>query len=319
MNKGTQIRLRAQAKVNLYLGVQPDVDHAGYHMLDTIMHGLDLHDTLELSFVPAQSAYHGDELYKEELLIRLNTSPSLHIPCEQNLAYRAAHLLHQTICPEIAGTLHIQLAKVIPHQAGLGGGSSDAAAVIRGLISLWGLDQSDQRIVQVAQLLGADVAFFLQDPLCPAYLTHRGDVLQQRLMPLTGRVLLVRPDAPVSTAQAYRLFDERPAPPQDTLQELLAKMEATSVHTGDGRLAADQVHHLFANNLTHVACELQPAVARVMQYLTSLNLNPVLCGSGSAVFAVLDDDADVLQIERALEDFSRTNGDKLWVLPTRFC
>ncbi|TLM78483.1 MAG: 4-diphosphocytidyl-2C-methyl-D-erythritol kinase, partial [Actinobacteria bacterium] len=179
----------APAKVNLFLGVgaaRPD----GYHDVTTVLHALSLHDTLEIS--PAET-------------LTLDCEPDLGIPAEKNLAWRAATEFSRAVGREPAVAL--RLRKRIPHGAGLGGGSSDAAAVIAGLASLWGLPRDDERCEAVARALGADVAFFLE-PAGAALMTGRGDVIEQALRPLAGvPVALVRPETPVPTPAAYAAFD----------------------------------------------------------------------------------------------------------------
>lgn len=304
----TSCTLRAPAKVNLYLGVHTAVDDEGYHLLDTVMHALDLHDTVKITWMP--------NVQLASLKIQLTTTPSLGIPDQSNLAYRAATLLHKACCPHLLGTLQIALTKAIPHQAGLGGGSSDAAAVLKGLAAVWNLSLNDERILKVAQTLGADVAFFLDEAVRPAYLTRRGDLEKERFHPLSGAVLLVKPDAPVSTAAAYRHFDLSPCPIGDTLSSLI---EAMRTGTQTRPCEAYRIASLFANNLTSTASDLQPSIKTLIDFLVDQDVCPLLCGSGSALCVPLASPDQSPPLIDALSRYESQHGEKLWVLPTRFC
>ncbi|MBI4202434.1 MAG: 4-(cytidine 5'-diphospho)-2-C-methyl-D-erythritol kinase [Chloroflexi bacterium] len=158
------MQVQARAKINLcleVLGVLP----GGYHEVATLLHTIALSDTL--SFEPAPD-------------LTLHCDPALG-PLEENLVLRAARLLQQ----EIGSTrgAAIVLHKGIPVAAGLGGGSSDAAATLLALNTLWGLGLSLERLAELAARLGADVPFFLQSGCALAQ--GRGNVLTP-LPPLQG-------------------------------------------------------------------------------------------------------------------------------------
>ena len=274
---GRFILISAPAKINLYLGVHPETDERGYHRVDSVMTAIDLADTVAVA--PSDR-------------LSVNMVPPADFPQEQNSAYRAAEAMGRAFGRE--PSFAILIDKNIPQQAGLGGPSADAAAVILGICHYWGIDASDARIDAVARSIGADVPFFLYGP--PAWCDAAGDRMREIFRPLTGTpVALVRPDAPgVSTAEAYRRFDEL-ATPADELEPLL-----------EGLREHDEVKIFshVANNLAPASCELNPAVGEVLAWIRE---QPEVraanvCGSGSCVFAVCTTQMAANAIARAAEE-----------------
>lgn len=259
------LRVTAPAKVNLFLGVgEPRPD--GYHDVTTVLHALELHDIVEIEPAPA---------------LTVSCDVDLGVRATQNLAHRAARALGEELQRDPA--VHISVRKRIPHGAGLGGGSSDAAAVIAGLAHLWDVDAGDERCVRAAQSLGADVPFFLSRTGA-ALMTGRGDTFAREVPGLRGAfVALVKPAEPVPTADAYRLFDEDPGEPGDP-RPLLQALDAGDV-TGVARR--------LSNNLSHVAQVIVPAIGAVLSSVRAHAgvLGAQVAGSGSAVFAVCEDAA----------------------------
>lgn len=175
--------LKANAKVNLglsVLGRRPD----GFHEIDTLMARLTLHDTLTLE--------------AQDEGVRLTViGADLGIPPEKNLAYRAAQLYLQE-AGEARGVV-ITLDKRIPAAAGLGGGSADAGAVLRGLAQLY---PAGLELAELAAQLGSDVPFFAAD-LPAARTTGRGEILTSAKLPGL-HLVLVHPGVGVSAGDAYR-------------------------------------------------------------------------------------------------------------------
>ena len=174
--------LSAAAKVNLVLEIRGKRAD-GYHELATVMQAVDLSDRLVLDEAPG-------------LGLAVNTDG---VPCDAtNLALRAATTLREAA--KIDRGVHITLDKRIPVAAGLGGGSSDAAAVLLGLNRLWGLRWPAARLAEVATALGMDVPFFLRSGA--ALGTGRGEVLEPVVAGALALVL-VNPAFGSSTAEAY--------------------------------------------------------------------------------------------------------------------
>ena len=265
-------KIISPAKVNLVLAVGEKQEN-GFHEVQTIMHSLALHDTLSMRRFD-------DEGSGEGLQVMLKCESSftidpLLIKAEENIAYKAVVELAKALGRTQDETIEMVLNKVIPAEAGLGGGSSNAAAALVGAATVWGIGVEDERVQEVASRLGADVSFFLKGGC--ARLSGKGDVFEAQLEPRSGFVLLVRPDAGVSTGKAYAAFDDAPVLPGAEYLSLLAGLNA----------AADVSLY---NNLEKAACSVTPVVAEVLEWgrAAAGKENVVLCGSGSAVCCIFD-------------------------------
>ena len=193
---------------------------------------------------------------------------------ETNLAYKA----WKALCPYKKDnqqvTIHIE--KHIPIAAGLAGGSTDCAAVLRGLNRLWGLELPETELCRLGAGLGADV------PFCICGGTMRGTGIGEelkRLPPLPAwSVVIVHPRVPVQTKQAYALFDSR-------IQTAPVAVDAVeqAVRAGDfqGLTAA------MGNTFEELIIPNVPQVADCQQRLTALGLQPLMAGSGPTVFALV--------------------------------
>ena len=259
--RGRFILISAPAKINLYLGVHKQKDERGYHRVDSIMTAVDLADVVAIA--PA-----------DELTVR--TVPEADFPMQDNTAYRAAVAMGEAFGREPNFTILID--KNIPFRAGLGGPSTDAAAVILGLCHYWNLNAADPKIDAVARSIGADVPFFLYGP--PALLDGAGDTMREMFRPLTGTpVALVKPtDGGVSARAAYQRFDEDPQDPAplDELVDALREHDETRIFAN------------VSNNLAPAACSLDPGIDEVLSWIRE---QPEVraadvSGSGSCVFAV---------------------------------
>lgn len=265
-------KIISPAKVNLVLAVG-EKQESGFHEVQTIMHSLALHDTLSMRRFDDEGS--GDGL---QVMLKCESSftiDPLLIKAEENIAYKAVVELAKALGRTQDETIEMILNKVIPAEAGLGGGSSNAAAALVGAATLWGVGVEDERVQEVASRLGADASFFLKGGC--ARLSGKGDVFEAQLEPRSGFVLLVRPDAGVSTGKAYAAFDEDPVLPSSEYLSSIAALDA----------AADVSLY---NNLEKAACSVTPVVAQVLEWgrAAAGEENVVLCGSGSAVCCIFD-------------------------------
>jgi len=267
------VKLRAPAKLNLHLGVYPGRDGRGYHHTDSVMVALSLADLVTV----IERGATGAEGVRPALLL----SEDVGVPSRENTAWIAATRL----CEEFGRppTYAIRIEKRIPSQSGLGGASSDAASVILALCQLWGINADaaagDPCVVNVARSVGADVAFFLHP--VPSLLTGAGDVVERVFSQMDGLpVVLVRPRAGVSTAEAYREFDVAPEVPEpaDAMCDALA--------AGDRQAVALRLH----NNLAPASERLVPACGEVTRWLRAQEgvMGAQVTGSGSCAFALCD-------------------------------
>lgn len=267
------VKVIAPAKVNLFLGIgqrRPD----GYHEALSVMHALTMRDVLRMRLEPAQPG--GPEGLSVALDCRVAEGlPPLDVPTEDNIVSRAIRRLAEAIGRNRDEQVSVLLEKRIPAEAGLGGGSSDAAAALVGAAQLWGLPADNPRIEEVARTLGADVPFFLHGGC--AVLDGAGDAFVRKLAPMGSPVVLVKPAGGVSTAAAYRAFDEHPV--------------SVNPSDCDAALAAARAQDVpLCNNLAAASESLLPALADVRAWAEVCpDVQQVLMsGSGSAVFALCD-------------------------------
>jgi 4-diphosphocytidyl-2-C-methyl-D-erythritol kinase len=190
----SRIQSREHAKFNLHLGIlgrRAD----GYHDVETVLQTLALHDTLTC------------EAYDGPFSLCCDRSD---VPVDaSNLVWRAASLLAEVTGRGAMADARITIEKRIPMQAGLGGGSADAAAALIALTRLWQLDVEPHTLHAIASRLGADVPFFLDGGT--ALGTGRGDALRPLPDFPASAVLVVMPPCGVPTADAYRWLDARAA------------------------------------------------------------------------------------------------------------
>ncbi len=254
-----QIVELAPAKVNLWLrvlGRRPD----GYHEIETILQTIDLADRLILE--------------EAEAGIRLECSDPRLSCDESNLVYQAAKLL-RSLAPDRGA--HIYLEKNIPWQAGLGGGSSDAAAALRGLNRLWELGLATEDLLPMASSLGSDVSFFLTGGTAVA--TGRGENIRTLPLQLNLALVLIKPPFGLSTPQVYSQWAASLAHlPAYSLSDWLVALPRANI---------EELGLLLHNDLEEPAFRLQPQLAEVKRQLQAAGFPTLLSGSGSCLFALL--------------------------------
>jgi len=239
--------LPAPAKLNLFLhvtGRRAD----GYHLLQSVFVLIDWCDTLHL------------ERRSDGRLQRHDLGQAL--PAD-DLVLRAARLLQQASGCTDGADLHID--KVLPAQAGMGGGSSDAATTLLGLNRLWGLNWSRQRLAALGLQLGADVPFFVHGR--NAWVEGIGEQIRPIDLP-PAQFEVVKPHAGVETAQIFRSPDLN----RSTKPAILSVFAADPYGFGH-------------NDLQPVAQALCPEIQAALSWLESQGLQARMTGSGSAVFA----------------------------------
>lgn len=259
-------RIKAFAKINVtlrVLGVRPD----GYHELRTVFQSLALHDRLTFRSVDGPFSIACDD-------------PAC--PTDRtNLVWRAAEVAwHAAGRRGALRGVRVRLEKGIPSQAGLGGGSSDAAATLRVLVGAWCPTLGSEQVLDLGRALGADVAFFLRGGT--ALGVERGD----RLFPLADAppawVVLARPDFGVSTADAYRWFDQMSA-----AQPTAAGLRRSSTHRGPHGAAGP--YGDGGNDLQGPVEARHPSIARLVRALYRQGASwAAMSGSGSVCFGMFD-------------------------------
>lgn len=270
----------APCKLNLTLDVSPPRGD-GFHDLDSLILRLSPSDELIVTVKPGARVV--KLIVKDR---RPDTVAAEPMPKgAANLAHQAALLMLDTFAPKEDLQVWVTLAKRLPLQAGLGAGSSNAAAVLKALGKA--LEVPLQALRPLAAQLGSDVSFFLEDaPL--VRMQGRGELLQPvalELGPLQG--ILVRPGSGVPTGPAYALLDALPdRRPGEATKRLLA---------------GQSLSEALSNDFEAVVLEAYPEVAAAHQLVQDAGaVRTLLCGSGSSVFGLAQDRAHARELVKKL-------------------
>lgn len=248
----------APAKLNLFLHITGRRDD-GYHLLQSVFMLIDWCDTLHFDLRS------DGQLSREDL--------STPLPPD-DLVLRAARAL-QTATGTLLGA-HIGVCKNIPTQAGMGGGSSDAASTLLALNRLWKLNTPLAQLQTIGLQLGADVPFFLGGS--NAWIEGIGEKITPISLP-PARFAVVKPPEGLDTKLIFSSQDLK----RDSESAILAGFAA-------------QPYYFGTNDLQPVAQNLCPAVSQVLEWLGGKGLNARMTGSGSAVFALMPSDVDLSDV-----------------------
>jgi 4-diphosphocytidyl-2-C-methyl-D-erythritol kinase len=281
--KGEAMKIyeKAPAKINLSLDVLHKRDD-GYHEVEMVMTMVDLADRLEMS-----------ELATDTIII---SSQAGYIPLdEKNLAFQAAKLIKERY--DVKKGVYIHLDKHIPVSAGLAGGSSDAAATLRGLNRLWKLGISEQELQELGAELGSDVPFCITGGTALA--TGRGE----KLTPLPSLppcwVVLAKPPINVSTAEIYRRLDVNQIDPSSRPQtERLLDAIRQQDFAG--------ICESMGNVLEPITFQLYPEAAHLKACMQRLGADGVLMsGSGPTVYGLVARETRARRIYNGLRGFCK--------------
>ncbi|PFP16039.1 4-(cytidine 5'-diphospho)-2-C-methyl-D-erythritol kinase [Bacillus sp. AFS073361] len=271
-----KLLVKAPAKINLALDVlhkRPD----GFHEVEMIMTTIDLADRVELELL------HEDKIHI--------LSHNRYVPDDQrNLAFQAAQLLKDRF--HVKQGVKISIEKTIPVAAGLAGGSSDAAATLRGLNKLWNLGLSMDELAELGSEIGSDVSFCVYGGTALA--KGRGEIITQIPAPPTCWVILAKPFIGVSTAEVYRRLNI-----VETVHPNIAGMiEAINAHD------YQEVCVNVGNVLEEVTLNLHPEVALIKEQMKRFGADAVLMsGSGPTVFGIVQHDSRMHRIYNGLRGF----------------
>ena len=270
------LTLPAFAKINLTLSVLARRAD-GYHDLDTIFQTVSLHDTIEMSLID-----------QPHIILSCNDR-SLPLGPD-NLVIRAAQALQARFSSNKGA--RIRLEKRVPVQAGLGGGSADAAVTLIGLATLWDLSPTKDDLISIASRLGADVPLFLSGGTARG--TGNGDKLELLADVEEKFLLIVKPNANVNTSDAYKALDER---------SLTTHNSKTILSTSIAKQVFDRTDLAsLTNDFEVVAFDLAPEIRRAKAALLKAGANAaLLAGSGSAVFGVFDSEDAQRRATQAIE------------------
>ncbi|MBL3645252.1 4-(cytidine 5'-diphospho)-2-C-methyl-D-erythritol kinase [Peribacillus frigoritolerans] len=267
---------KAPAKINLALDVlfkRPD----GYHEVEMIMTTVDLADRIELKEIT------GNHI---QILSHNRFVPDDH----RNLAYQAAFILKERF--GINKGVSITIEKNIPVAAGLAGGSSDAAATLRGLNRLWNLGLSMDELAEIGAEIGSDVSFCVYGGTALA--RGRGEKITHLPAPPKCWVILAKPTIGVSTADIYKRLQTSKMEHPDVPGMISAIMENNYHDVCEG----------LGNVLEQVTLQLYPEVANIKDQMKTFGADSVLMsGSGPTVFGLVEHDSRMQRIYNGLRGF----------------
>lgn len=248
------------AKINLTLDVLGKRED-GFHEVEMVMQSIDLADRIEMT---------------KQDTISISCSQQ-DVPLDStNLVYRAAEALKEYA--GYKGGVHIDLQKQIPVAAGLAGGSTDAAATLKGLNQLWELGLSEEELAKIGASLGSDIPFCIKGGTSVA--RGRGEKLQPITNPPTLDLILIKPNFSVSTKEVYGAFDITKVNQKPDTDEMVEAIENGDIFKIAGNLR---------NVLESVTLEMHPEISELKEKLLAAGARAALMsGSGPTIFAIAD-------------------------------
>ena len=270
------LHIRSFAKINISLNITKKRDD-GFHELDSVMLPISLHDSLIVS--------------------KLNNANDNFVTVDDFSIGTFSYNLATFSIEKLQSIYHfndkfrILIHKVIPIQAGLGGGSSNAAFTMKAVNSMLKLGASEQELIDIAKTLGCDIPFFIKCK--PARVQGIGEILTPISIKNNYYVLLVKPEAGCSTKEVYGI--------SDTMDLKVCNIENViqALENGDDELLANNI----SNALQEPAIKAVPAIQTIIDELHGFGLNMVqVTGSGSAVFALSTDKKLLNKTLKKLED-----------------
>lgn len=273
--------IKAFAKINLAIDVKKK-DENGYHDIDMVTLPITLHDVLEM-----------EQLISRHGIFITSDDPSL-ICDEGNLAFKALKAMEDNF--SFSKGYRIQIYKRIPMNAGLGGGSADAAGIIRAICKLYNMDAHDPKIIKVARSIGSDVPFCLLNK--PARVLGTGENIIPLDSKLDYHVIIVKPHKGLSTKDVYEKYNTIPEEEREH-PDISALIEAIKI--GDEQ----KMFENMKNGLYKPASLLCPVISGILNDFKKMGF-PLysMTGSGNACFAL---SKDLEQIEKAKNYFTSLN------------
>ena len=270
------LHVRSFAKINISLNITKKRED-GFHELDSVMLPISLHDSLVIS--------------------KLNNAPDNYVTVDDFSIGTFSYNLATFSIEKLQSIYHfndkfrILIHKVIPIQAGLGGGSSNAAFTMKAVNSMLKLGATDEELIDIAKTLGCDIPFFIKCK--PARVQGVGEILSPIVVKNNYYVLIVKPEAGCSTKEIYAISDTM------DLKTCNIDNVIQALENGDDELLANSI----SNALQEPAIKSVPAIQRIIDELHESGLKMVqVTGSGSAVFALSTDKKLLKNILKQLEE-----------------
>ena len=284
------MKVKAFAKINLCLDVLRRKDN-GYHEVEMVMTNVDIFDVLEIK-----------ELEEKKILLKsYNTDLAMD---ETNLIYKAIALLQK----ETGKTFGVEvlLEKNIPMEAGMAGGSADAAATLKAVNELFTLGVSDERLLELGASLGADIPFCIMGGTVLA--SGIGEKLR-RLSPLPKmKLLIVKPKAGLSTKKVYESLDIDGLNKAGFIHKDVGEMVSVIESDEADKTKIEKIAGRLDNILEVPSIRLLPLIADIKQKMLDNNcLGALMSGSGTAIFGIYENDEDMIKTKEILEKDDRIN------------
>jgi 4-diphosphocytidyl-2-C-methyl-D-erythritol kinase len=302
---GTRWIGEAPAKVNLFLRIL-DREPSGYHRIETLFQALELADGVTVEVLADHGEGEGESV--------AGGAPSIDLdlrgvgtaelgPPEANLAVRAARRFQEEVASRGRNppALRIELEKRIPHGAGLGGGSSDAASVLLGANALSGNLLSPEDLLRIGGGLGSDVPFFLIGASA-AFGTGRGEILRPLPSLPPREVLLLVPSEGISTGWAYQVLAESRGGSATVRSGVARDGSVRAENRVDRAVSWETLVAMAFNDFEEVLFPLRPDLERWKELLQRHGASPaLLSGSGSVLFGVFSDSGALGEAQREAE------------------
>lgn len=284
------MRIKAYAKINLCLDVLRRQDN-GYHEVEMVMTNVNVYDMLDIR-----------EIQGTEIVL-ISDNKDLKAD-ESNLIYKAIVLLQKETDKEFG--IEVKLQKNIPMEAGMAGGSADAAATLKAVNRLFHLKISESRLCKLGAKLGADVPFCIMGGT--VFATGIGEKLVKIKSLPKIKLLIVKPKAGLSTRSVYENLDIDTLNKAGFVHPDTKKMVSVIESSDDENNKIRDIARSLGNILEVPALRLLPFIADIKQVMMDNNcLGSLMSGSGTSVFGIFDNDEDMLKAGEILEKDDRIN------------
>jgi 4-diphosphocytidyl-2-C-methyl-D-erythritol kinase len=250
--------IKAPAKINICLNVVGQTTN-NYHLIDMINAPLALHDTIKIQLAKKTSIKTNDANLSNE---------------NDNLCIKAINIMREHF--NFDENFTVDLIKRIPSQAGLGGGSSDAASIMKAIVKILCLNTTEQQMIKIARKIGSDVPFFYIGTF--ARVSGTGEIVKPIMIKNKYRILIIKPKEGLSTKLVYSQCDQYELRPYNITQAI------NYLESGDD----NQLAKTIGNHLEVPAIELCPTISNIKELLRKDGFNiAMMSGSGTAVYAMV--------------------------------
>ena len=284
------MKVKAFAKINLCLDVLRRKDN-GYHEVEMVMTNVDIADVLEIK-----------ELEEKKILLK-SDNKDLAMD-ETNLIYKAIVLLQKEAGKDFG--IELSLEKNIPMEAGMAGGSADAAATLKAVNELFKLNISKDRLLELGASLGADIPFCIMGGTALA--SGVGEKLKS-LKPLPKmKILIAKPNTGLSTKKVYESLDIENLNKSGFRHRDVKEMVSVIESDKDEKIKIKEIADSLNNILELPSIKLLPFIEDIKKTMMDNNcLGCLMSGSGTAVFGIFDSDEDMLRTKKILKEDDRIN------------